>query len=168
MKCEVCVNCKTKRVFWAGVMGSILADAHENMPTHSPFLSACSLFLSIFLAFWHMCALQFACANMFQHAKQTADCCLKKTKFEKIWTTVDAWMISSLKKFKQICFGVSKVGDQKQKLQMLPWSMLLDKTKQTKPLPKLLTDDYFFFRCIINIIYINEVNRSNATANRKR
>ena len=76
-------------------------------------------------------------------------------------------MISSLKKFKQICFGVSKVGDQKQKLQMLPWSMLLDKTKP-KPLPKLLTDDYFFFRCIINIIYINEVNRSNATANRKR
>ena len=167
MKCEVCVNCKTKRVFWAGVMGSILADAHENMPTHSPFLSACSLFLSIFLAFWHMCVLQFACANMSQHAKQTADCCLKN----KIWKNLDNSRCLDdffLKKFKQICFGVSKVGDQKQKLQMLPWSMLLDKTKQTKPLPKLLTDDYFFFRCIINIIYINEVNRSNATANRKR
>lgn len=54
-----------------------------------------------------------------------------------------------------LCFGYLKnqVGDNKKlKLQMLPWSMLLDKNK---PLPMLLTDDYFFFRGIININYIN-------------
>lgn len=49
--------------------------------------------------------------------------------------------------------------------------MLLDKNKtnkQNKPLPMLLTDDYFFFRGIININYINKQQTSHQQRSQKK
>jgi len=102
--------------------------------THSPFFKRAHFFWasSLLLPRVHVCFSLQLCARVSKR-KQTADCCLK-TNLKKIMrATADAWMISSLKNIKKYLGVWQKVGDQKQKLQMLPWSMLLDKQV---PLPK--------------------------------